>query len=178
MIPDNLLVEVADPGLTILPSLMGRLDPRELQVIRLRFGWEDGEGKTLKQVGEVFGVTKERIRQVEGKALRKLRYYFWELVEERVQERVENGVDERIDQHIKNTVAGWKRNLIAGIESCDPRGHHPLEEAIELPTRVKHALLRGGIDTVEKAVSTPNGELESLPGMGPRSVEIVREVLG
>ena len=49
------------------------LKPREKEVITLRFGLETGEIMTLEQVGEIFGVTRERIRQIEAKALRKLR---------------------------------------------------------------------------------------------------------
>ncbi|MBT3269583.1 RNA polymerase sigma factor RpoD [Candidatus Poribacteria bacterium] len=50
------------------------LDPREAQVIRLRFGIGDGYPRTLEEVGSVFNVTRERIRQIEAKALRKLRH--------------------------------------------------------------------------------------------------------
>ena len=49
------------------------LSPREEQVIRMRFGLDDGIGCTLEKVGERFSVTRERIRQIEVKALRKLR---------------------------------------------------------------------------------------------------------
>ncbi len=50
------------------------LTEREEKVIRLRFGLEDGKTKTLEEVGQLFGVTRERIRQIEAKALRKLRH--------------------------------------------------------------------------------------------------------
>jgi RNA polymerase primary sigma factor len=49
------------------------LTPREEQVIRMRFGIEDGQERTLEEVGKEFSVTRERIRQIEAKALRKLR---------------------------------------------------------------------------------------------------------
>ncbi len=47
---------------------------RESRVLQLRFGLEDGRGRTLEEVGREFGVTRERIRQIEAKALRKLRH--------------------------------------------------------------------------------------------------------
>ena len=50
------------------------LTEREEQVLRLRFGLDDGASKTLEEVGQMFGVTRERIRQIEAKALRKLRH--------------------------------------------------------------------------------------------------------
>ena len=50
------------------------LTPREEKVLRLRFGLEDGRSRTLEEVGKEFNVTRERIRQIEAKALRKLRH--------------------------------------------------------------------------------------------------------
>ena len=50
------------------------LTPREERVLRLRFGLEDGRPRTLEEVGREFAVTRERIRQIEAKALRKLRH--------------------------------------------------------------------------------------------------------
>ena len=55
-------------------GVLQTLTPREEQIIRLRFGIGDGSGRTLEEVGEVFSVTRERIRQIEAKALRKLRH--------------------------------------------------------------------------------------------------------
>ena len=48
--------------------------PREKKVLELRFGLEDGRNRTLEEVGKEFNVTRERIRQIEAKALRKLRH--------------------------------------------------------------------------------------------------------
>jgi RNA polymerase primary sigma factor len=55
-------------------SLLKTLTPREEKIIKLRFGFEDGNEHTLEQVGRTFAVTRERIRQIEAKALRKLRH--------------------------------------------------------------------------------------------------------
>ena len=53
---------------------LGELNEREQQVVRLRFGLEDGQARTLEEVGREFGVTRERIRQIESKTLAKLRH--------------------------------------------------------------------------------------------------------
>jgi RNA polymerase primary sigma factor len=57
-----------------LEDVLGTLTPREERVLRLRFGLDDGRPRTLEEVGKEFGVTRERIRQIEAKALRKLRH--------------------------------------------------------------------------------------------------------
>ena len=57
-----------------LMTVLGTLTPREAKVLRLRFGIEDGRTRTLEEVGREFNVTRERIRQIEAKALRKLRH--------------------------------------------------------------------------------------------------------
>ena len=57
-----------------LEEVMGTLTPREAKVLKLRFGLEDGKARTLEEVGREFEVTRERIRQIEAKALRKLRH--------------------------------------------------------------------------------------------------------
>ena len=57
-----------------LEEVMGTLTPREAKVLKLRFGLEDGKARTLEEVGREFQVTRERIRQIEAKALRKLRH--------------------------------------------------------------------------------------------------------
>jgi RNA polymerase primary sigma factor len=57
-----------------IEEVLGTLSPREARVLRLRFGLDDGNIYTLEEVGEKFGLTRERIRQIEGKALRRLRH--------------------------------------------------------------------------------------------------------
>ncbi len=75
---ENVMVPADQAAFTLLhEQLMESLDTltdREQQVLRLRFGLDDGRPRTLEEVGKVFHVTRERIRQIEAKALRKLRH--------------------------------------------------------------------------------------------------------
>ncbi|KAG5190010.1 RNA polymerase [Tribonema minus] len=56
-----------------MSQLLGTLSPREQEVVRLRFGLDDGRARTLEEIGQVFCVTRERVRQIESRALQKLR---------------------------------------------------------------------------------------------------------
>jgi RNA polymerase primary sigma factor len=68
--PDLELVDADD--LTHVRDLLGKMDKREATVLRMRFGLDDEEPKTLKQIGECLGLTRERVRQIESEALGKL----------------------------------------------------------------------------------------------------------
>ena len=69
--PDN---SAADELLrTDIEGVLNSLLPREREVIRLRYGLDDGRERTLEEVGQLFGITRERVRQIEFKAMRKLR---------------------------------------------------------------------------------------------------------
>jgi RNA polymerase primary sigma factor len=57
-----------------IEEVLDTLNEREQRVLKLRFGLDDGKARTLEEVGREFGVTRERIRQIEAKALRKLRH--------------------------------------------------------------------------------------------------------
>lgn len=69
-----------------LDIIIASLNPKEQKILKLRFGWDDNHPKTLEEIGTMYGVTRERIRQIEAKALRKLRHHtrshrikvFWE----------------------------------------------------------------------------------------------------
>ena len=75
---DNVPVPADAAAFTLLREqlveVLGTLTEREQKVLRLRFGLDDGRARTLEEVGAVFNVTRERIRQIEAKALRKLRH--------------------------------------------------------------------------------------------------------
>ena len=78
-IEDEAALDPADAASMMLlkeqiASVLKTLSTREADVLRLRFGLEDGRARTLEEVGQNFGVTRERIRQIEAKALRKLRH--------------------------------------------------------------------------------------------------------
>src|SRR5437764_2176906 len=68
--PDTEMVEAAD--LHHVMDLLDKLDKREATVLRMRFGLDDEEPKTLKEIGECLGLTRERVRQIESEALSKL----------------------------------------------------------------------------------------------------------
>lgn len=70
---DDVCEEIEQRALRkILENLMGELSGREQEILKARYGFEDGVEKTLEEVGQTFGATRERIRQIEAKALRKL----------------------------------------------------------------------------------------------------------
>ena len=75
---DNVPVPAEAAASTLLKEqlveVLGTLTEREQKVLRLRFGMDDGRARTLEEVGREFNVTRERIRQIEAKALRKLRH--------------------------------------------------------------------------------------------------------
>jgi len=78
-IPDETAVSPANAASQQLlreqvEDVLATLTSRERRVLELRFGLEDGRSRTLEEVGKEFGVTRERIRQIEAKALRKLRH--------------------------------------------------------------------------------------------------------
>jgi RNA polymerase primary sigma factor len=78
-IEDKALVSPSEAAINLslketMASMLMKLSPREERIIRMRFGFEDGNPRTLEEVGQVFAVTRERIRQIEAKALRKLRH--------------------------------------------------------------------------------------------------------
>lgn len=68
--PEDELLE--NDVMSQIKSMMGDLDDRELSVLRMRFGLEDTEPHTLKEIGELLGLTRERVRQIETEALKKL----------------------------------------------------------------------------------------------------------
>jgi RNA polymerase primary sigma factor len=79
LLKDNTLVSPADAMISVnlkerTAHVLRTLNPREERIIRMRFGLEDGSERTLEEVGQEFQVTRERIRQIEAKALRKLRH--------------------------------------------------------------------------------------------------------
>jgi RNA polymerase primary sigma factor len=68
--PDNEMVEADD--LSHVLQLLDKMDQREAAILRMRFGLDDAEPKTLKEIGECLGLTRERVRQIESEALAKL----------------------------------------------------------------------------------------------------------
>ena len=78
-IEDNTVVSPSEAAMKLslkekMAFVLKKFSPHEERIIRMRFGFEDGNPRTLEEVGQVFPVTRERIRQIEAKALRKLRH--------------------------------------------------------------------------------------------------------
>jgi RNA polymerase primary sigma factor len=78
-VEDKQLVSPSDAAIEVnmkeeMANILKTLTPREEKIIRMRFGMDDGSERTLEEVGQTFSVTRERIRQIEAKALRKLRH--------------------------------------------------------------------------------------------------------
>jgi RNA polymerase primary sigma factor len=71
--PDN--IALGKDEVRTIYMLLNKIDQREAEILRLRFGLEDGQPLTLKQIGEKVGLTRERVRQIENDALRKLNAY-------------------------------------------------------------------------------------------------------
>jgi RNA polymerase primary sigma factor len=79
LIEDSEAIEPGEAvGFTMLQeqlrSVLGALSEREAGVVSMRFGLSDGQPKTLEEIGQVYGVTRERIRQIESKTMSKLRH--------------------------------------------------------------------------------------------------------
>ncbi|PYS59160.1 MAG: RNA polymerase sigma factor RpoD, partial [Acidobacteria bacterium] len=79
LVEDKGLVSPSDAAINLnlkeqMAHVLRTLTPREERIIKMRFGLDDGSEHTLEEVGQVFSVTRERIRQIEAKALRKLRH--------------------------------------------------------------------------------------------------------
>ena len=68
--PEDELVET--DNLKHVNMMLATMDPREAMILRMRFGLDDGQPQTLKEIGETLGLTRERVRQIESEALERL----------------------------------------------------------------------------------------------------------
>ena len=126
---DNVPVPAEAASFTLLREqlveVLGTLTEREQKVLRLRFGLDDGRARTLEEVGKEFNVTRERIRQIEAKALRKLRCFFRYRRQNRNDQLAAHpGSNKAVraaatNRHIFQSVRQHRRNLIFQATGCD-----------------------------------------------------------
>ncbi len=93
-----------------LVMMLEQIEPREAEIIRLRFGLDGGQERTLEEVGEMFGITRERVRQLQNLALNKMRRIFREKEQQRSEEeiskdRAEQGRRDVLRDYIRNSTA-------------------------------------------------------------------------
>ena len=106
--PDPVSQCLRGAGAADLKRLLTKLTPREADVLRQRFGLDDGEPRTCEEIGRRYGLTRERVRQIQDKALRRLRTEYEELSrprtkQERVAEKVEKARDAVIADFARKT---------------------------------------------------------------------------
>lgn len=154
--------ESIDEALNTLPE-------RERQILELRFGLGDGNFLSLDKVGKAFGVTRERIRQIEGKALRKLRQparkrvLLGESWEAAVQESKSIGEELLLER--------FKPNRLRG------KDNRRLEE-LDLPVRIVNSLYKAGYNRVWQVKELKDKDLLKIRNIGPRSIEYVKRSIG
>lgn len=141
--------------------LLRTLSPREEKIIKMRFGLEDGSNKTLEEVGQSFAVSRERIRQIEARALRKLRH------------------PSRFDTIVPpRTVV---QEVVYICSRCAARSKEDdMENDIDtwpLSVRAYNALKNNGIRTVGQLLEKSDAELLRFRNFGRVSLAEVRKVL-
>lgn len=155
-----------------MDEALNTLTPREKEIIELRFGIRDGIPQTLQQVGRKFGLTRERIRQLEDKILRKLRHparrkvlmgMSWQIA---VQEFKVEGT-EVIEKKRKEDIYNLKNDngnlqLIASMEN--------------IPLRVINTLNKANYNYVHELVNATDKKLLKIRGIGNRSLYCIRNV--
>ena len=157
----------------LLLATLDTLNERESKVLKLRFGLDNGLPMTLEEVGKFFGVTRERIRQMEGKAIRKLRHpsrkrvllgESWQMAIQDAQETGVKLLTERND--IKKKEIQLDKHFI--IEPVESMG---------LPTRVANALIKGGYLDTYQLVAVKDEDLLKCRGIGNKGLKMVRSLM-
>lgn len=166
-IPSDMLVEDIVEQAHLRESLeriLSSLTPREEKIIRLRFGFDDGIERTLEDVGKMFNVTRERIRQIENKAIRKLRHpsrtkYIRDFLEYQAEKSPSKNQVKSIQQEVTHTQQSKETYYFLNSKFNDA-----IQEVLEHLTAKESAIfsLRFGIDYGHGL--TPE-EMETLYGI-------------
>lgn len=161
-------------------GLLGTLTERQRRILELRFGLRDGQSRTREAIGKEFRLTRERIRQIEGNALRRLRHPTRSrllksvFLETQVGEISQSLSELRqliaeINQEILETVRD-KRNLLHALGAKGT-----LIEEMELPSSVLASLRGAGLRYAHELLN--DRTLRSIRGIGEKSVATIREAL-
>jgi len=148
--------------------LFSKLEENEEKVLRLRFGFKDGFPKTLREIGEIIGRNPERVRQLEAKALRKLRRpgnirflrYGIEGALEKEKENITNFYKNKIDKEYK---LDYNKELDISI--------------LNLSSRPYNCLYRKGIKTIPQLMEMSDDDLYKIRNLGPKSFKEIKEAM-
>ncbi|SEL76497.1 RNA polymerase sigma factor, sigma-70 family [Butyrivibrio sp. ob235] len=170
----------------VLFDILGCLKEREERIIRLRYGLEDGKRHTLEEIGKEFGVTRERIRQLEQKGLRKLRTFSRR---DRIRAYVdpELDIEEILRQFMEKTLVIRRPRTAAErlLESSDSKYINedgsisddlPIEE-LGLSDRPYNCIKGAGVNTLGELCSMSVEDVRELGNFGITSMREVRSVL-
>lgn len=170
----------------VLFDILGCLKEREERIIRLRYGLEDGKRHTLEEIGKEFGVTRERIRQLEQKGLRKLRTFSRR---DRIRAYVdpELDIEEILRQFMEKTLVIRRPRTAAErlLESSDSKYINedgsisddlPIEE-LGLSDRPYNCIKGAGVNTLGELCSMSVEDVRGLGNFGITSMREVRSVL-
>jgi DNA-directed RNA polymerase alpha subunit len=155
----DLLAKVIGFTPALAKEILETLTPREENVLKMRFGLDDGERKSLAQVAERYAVSKERIRQIEAKALRKLRH------------------PSRLEKIIP--VRTVRQEIVYICEKCQAESLEDQTSLENLPLSVRacNCLKNSGIETIAQLLAKSERDLLRMRNFGIVSLNEIKAML-